>query len=269
MGSPSASSGLGAARFRAAPLFHAAWLFALGIFVAHCFWCPPATLIISLVLLFAFSGIALRHAPRLLLPPLVLAWILLGAWCAEMEPQPALAPQLLAYSDGLLREVEGTVTRAGPVRSEQDQDAGSGASEAPAERVDLRIASIERVTDTEDHQVPVDGTVRLIIRWPEVLSPIASAAGTALASSHACFRRRSIATQASGIARIIYWTRARPLPLLFPCNASACGRPLLTCQSDVFCPRRSRPQVPGYLHFLQPWRIFHTRCASAPMTPSC
>lgn len=171
MGSPSASSGLGAARFRAAPLFHAAWLFALGIFVAHCFWIPPATLIVCLVLLFAFSGIALRHAPRLLLPPLVLAWILLGAWCAEMEPQPAPAPQLLAYSDGLLREVEGTVTRAGPVRSEQDQDAGSGASEAPAERVDLRIASIERVTDTEDRQVPVDGTVRLIIRWPEGAVP--------------------------------------------------------------------------------------------------
>lgn len=172
MGSPSASSGLGAARFHAAPLFHAAWLFAIGIFVAHRFWFPPATLFIGLVLLFILSGLALLPAPRLPLLPLALAWILLGAWCAEMEPQPAPAQQLLSYSDGLLRDVEGTVVLAGPVRGEQEEDgSNNGAVEAPAERVDLRLSAIERVTDTEDGQFPVNGTVRLMIRWPEGAVP--------------------------------------------------------------------------------------------------
>ena len=45
-------------------------------------------------------------------------WLLLGAWCAEMEPHPAPAAALAALSDGLMRTVEGTVVDAGPVRSE-------------------------------------------------------------------------------------------------------------------------------------------------------
>lgn len=166
MGSPSASSGLDTARFHAAPLFHAAWLFAIGIFAAHRIWIPSASLLVSLALLLVLAGLAALRTPRLPLLPLALAWILLGAWCANMEPQPAPAPQLLAYSDGLLRDVGGVVTHAGPLRSEQEQDVDSGASEAPAQRIDLRISAIERVTDTEDRQVPADGTVRLILRWP-------------------------------------------------------------------------------------------------------
>jgi len=39
---------------------------------------------------------------------------MLGAWCAEMEPAPALT--IAALSDGLLRTVEGTVIGARPVR---------------------------------------------------------------------------------------------------------------------------------------------------------
>ncbi|MFP5236133.1 MAG: ComEC/Rec2 family competence protein [Acidobacteriota bacterium] len=167
MGSPSASSGFGAARFHAAPLFHAAWLFALGILVAHRIWIPSATLFVCIAIAVVLTIITVFRVPRLPLLPLALAWILLGAWCANMEPQPAPAPQLLAYSDGLLREVEGTVIRAGPVQSEQEQDVNSGAIDAPAQRIDLQLASIERVTDTEDAQVGVDGTVRLIIRWPD------------------------------------------------------------------------------------------------------
>jgi competence protein ComEC len=103
------------------------------------------------------------------MPPL---WILLGVWCAEMEPQPAPAPVLTTFSDGLLRTVEGTVTDAGPVRSEMEEDLEQLSSSAPAQkptqRLDVRVATIENVTDAEDVQVPADGALRLTVRWPSV-----------------------------------------------------------------------------------------------------
>jgi competence protein ComEC len=107
--------------------------------------------------------------------PLAVLWLLLGAWCAEMEPQPAPAPALAALSDGLLRTVEGTVVDAGPVRGETEQslidhdDHGEAAEPAqrPSQRIDLRVSSMEVVTDTDDAQTPVEGGVRLTVHWPQ------------------------------------------------------------------------------------------------------
>jgi competence protein ComEC len=82
-------------------------------------------------------------------------WLLLGAWCAEMEPQPAPAPELAALSDGLLRTVEGTVVDAGPVRTELEQNVDEPSARAPLQRVDLRVASVEVVNDESDAQAPV------------------------------------------------------------------------------------------------------------------
>lgn len=53
--------------------------------------------------------------------PMALLWLLLGSWCAQIEPHPAPDQPLLALSDGLLRSVEGTITSAGPVRGEIQQ----------------------------------------------------------------------------------------------------------------------------------------------------
>ena len=39
-----------------------------------------------------------------------------------MQPQPAAAPALAALSDGLVRNVEGTIIDAGPVREELEQN---------------------------------------------------------------------------------------------------------------------------------------------------
>ena len=98
---------------------------------------------------------------------MALLWLLLGAWCAEMEPQPAPAPALAGLSDGLLRTVEGTVVDAGPVRGELEQDLDAAAQvQQPSQLIDLRVSSLEVVNDAEDVQVPVEGTVRLTIRWP-------------------------------------------------------------------------------------------------------
>ena len=85
----------------AVPLFHAAWLFAAGIVVASRVWLSPPLVLVLLVLVAALCGISASRAQRIVWLPLAALWLLLGAWCAEMQPQPAPAPELAALSDGL------------------------------------------------------------------------------------------------------------------------------------------------------------------------
>ena len=134
------------------PLFHAAWLFAAGIVVASRVWVQPALGAggacagCRAVLR---GGLPRRTAQRIAWLPLAVLWMLLGAWCAEMEPQPAPAPELAALSDGLLRTVEGTVVDAGPVRTELEQNVDEPTATAPSQRIDLRVATVEVVNDAE------------------------------------------------------------------------------------------------------------------------
>jgi competence protein ComEC len=153
----------------AVPLFHAAWLFAAGIVVASRVWLQPPLVLVLLVVVAALCVAAVRrggHAQGIVWLPLAVLWMLLGAWCAEMEPQPAPAPELAALSDGLLRTVEGTVVDAGPVRTELEQDVDESSATVPTQRVDLRVATVEMVNDASDAQSPVNGGVRLTVRWP-------------------------------------------------------------------------------------------------------
>jgi competence protein ComEC len=102
-------------------------------------------------------------------------WFLLGAWCGWMEPHPVPAPALASLSDGLLRTVEGTVVDTGPIRGEVEQNLNDRDSAdlsvtttapEPAQRIDLRVSSLEVVNDTVDEQAPIAGGVRLTFRWP-------------------------------------------------------------------------------------------------------
>ena len=160
----------------AVPLFHAAWLFAAGIAATHWLWLRPSLVLLALALVALLGGLTALRAKRISWLPLAVLWLLLGAWCAEMEPHPAPAPELATLSDGLMRTVEGTVVDAGPVRSEIEQnlndsdsaDAGAAAPERrPSQRIDLRVSSLEVVTDADDAQAPIAGGVRLTVRWPE------------------------------------------------------------------------------------------------------
>ncbi|UWZ86733.1 ComEC/Rec2 family competence protein [Occallatibacter riparius] len=159
------------------PLFHAAWLFAAGIALTAAVWMQPGTLLISLILLTAACAAAALRAPRMTWIPMALLWVLLGAWCAEMEPHPAPAEPLHGLSDGLLRTVEGTVTSAGPVRGELEPDVNESGAELPSQRVDVRLASIEVVDDASDRLTTVNGTVRLTIRWAEGQTPFTIGCG--------------------------------------------------------------------------------------------
>ncbi len=155
------------ASYDAIPLFHAAWLFAAGVLIARVQWMRPPVLLVSFALAMLLCAVAALRTQRLLLAPLACLWVLLGAWCAEMQPQPAPSAQLLALSDGLLRTVEGTIVNAGPVRSEAEQGVDEGAQDTPSQRIDVQLSTIEVVNDAEDRQAHVDGSARLIVRWPQ------------------------------------------------------------------------------------------------------
>ena len=149
------------------PLFHAAWLFAAGIFLAHAAWLRPTFLLVALAPVAVLCCVAAITAQRIAWVPVAVMWCLLGAWCAEMEPHPSPAPMVTALSDGLLRTVEGTVMDTGPLRGEAVRTVDEPGSDGPSQRVDLRISRIEVVSDTEDTLAPTPGGVRLTVRWPE------------------------------------------------------------------------------------------------------
>jgi competence protein ComEC len=170
--SPTSAQVIGArAALGTVPLFHAAWLFAVGIAVTHALYLRPSLILVALALVAVLCGVAAFLAQRIAWLPLAALWLLLGAWCAWMEPHPAPAPALAALSDGLLRTVEGTVVDAGPVRGETEQNLDEPSSvQLPSQRIDLRVSTLEVVTDTSDAQAPVEGRVRLTVRWPVALA---------------------------------------------------------------------------------------------------
>src|SRR5580692_5957245 len=150
----------------AVPLFHAAWLFAAGIALAGRLWLQPSVVLIGLALTAAVCVVAAWRGQGIVWLPLAALWLLLGAWCGEMEPHPAPAPALAALSDGLLRTVEGTVVGTGPLRTELEQNVDEPSATTLSERVDLRVESVEVVNDESDAQALVGGGVRLTVRWP-------------------------------------------------------------------------------------------------------
>jgi competence protein ComEC len=186
------SDGHVSAGLSAVPLFHAAWIFATGIAAAHYFWLRPSLVLLALALLAILCGPAAFRAQRIVWLPLAVLWCLLGVWCASMEPQPAPAPALAALSDGLLRAVEGTVVDAGPLRGEIEQNlhdndsadpAASAPLQQPSQRIDLRVSTLEVVTDANDAQAPVTGGVRLTIRWPAPNASHPAVSGSAVSDS--------------------------------------------------------------------------------------
>jgi competence protein ComEC len=149
------------------PLFHAASVFAVGIVVARWMWLRPAWLLIAIGAGAALCVLAALRAQRISVLPIAFLWLLLGAWCAEMEPHPALSPALASLSDGILRTLDGTVVDAGPVRTEFDQSVDEPSVASPSQRLDLRVESLEVVDDESDRQAVLSGGVRLTVRWPQ------------------------------------------------------------------------------------------------------
>jgi competence protein ComEC len=148
------------------PMFHAAWLFAAGIALAHALWLRPSWVLSALVPTAGLGLLAAHRAQRIVWFPLAALWMMLGAWCAEMEPQPAPAAQLATLSDGLLRVVEGTIVNAGSMRANISDNSDQQQDDAPSQQIDLQAGKIEFVDDSVDRMQPAAGNVRLTVWWP-------------------------------------------------------------------------------------------------------
>lgn len=160
-----------------APLFHAAWLFAAGIVIADWLWLRPPMMLLAIAAVAGLCAASAWRAPRVIWLPVGVLWLLLGGWCAEMEPHPAPAPKLAEFSDGLVREVEGTVIAAGTVRTELEPNVDAPSATLPTQRIDLRVTTIEEVTDDRDARIRAEGGVRLTVRWPAAEAPAALRCG--------------------------------------------------------------------------------------------
>ena len=170
-----------AAERPAIPLFHAAWIFALGIAATQFVYLRPSWLLLALAPIALLGAIAAFRTQRVAWLPLSAMGLLLGIWCAEMEPHPAPAPQLAAASDGLMRTIEGTVVDVGPVRDDLEtapvesnpetpwlaSESASQALNSSSQSIDLRVSTVEVITDSEDTQAPASGAIRIQVRWPD------------------------------------------------------------------------------------------------------
>ncbi|GGA66896.1 DNA internalization-related competence protein ComEC/Rec2 [Edaphobacter acidisoli] len=164
-----------ALEFRRAPVLVAACWFAAGEALTRR-WLPASVLLIALVLLCGLLLLALRRSLRIAAFPLAAVWIVVGFWCAQMQPAPSTQQALLSYTDGLSRTVVGRVVRVRelPPRApakDQDKEPGwwVGKEEAEAESavgavsLDLQVEEIEYLTPDISRLVPISGGVRVNI----------------------------------------------------------------------------------------------------------
>jgi competence protein ComEC len=179
-------------RLRRMPLLAAALCFALGEATSKL---PPANSRPTILLLFAtlalaaLTLLALRRTLRIATLPLFALWIAAGLWAVQIGPVPSPQTALLAYADGLSRNVQARVVRIRelPARSfndpnepdtESDTDSDPDQWEqpgTPATSIDLDLAAIEDVTPDTARMVPVAGGVRVTLlagKFPQPNSPL-------------------------------------------------------------------------------------------------
>jgi competence protein ComEC len=111
-------------RFGRAPLLAAAVWFAIGEVMARNRQ-PAIVLLIALVVLMGFVLVGLRWSLRSAILPLAAVWMVVGMWCAEVQPSPVPQTALQSYADGLSRQVRGRVVRVRELPPRQkavDQD---------------------------------------------------------------------------------------------------------------------------------------------------
>ncbi len=98
--------------------------------------------------------------------------MVVGMWCAEVQPFPVPQTALQSYADGLSRQVRGRVVRVRelPPRQkavDQDNDPAWWMEKEPdaaeAVSVDLQVDAVEEVTPDVSRMVPVPGGVRVTV----------------------------------------------------------------------------------------------------------
>jgi competence protein ComEC len=157
---------------RRIPLAAALLWFAAGELLArrcHLLW----PLLIALVLLLSLTIFALRRAPRIALAPALAISLVVGCWCAQMQPPIAAQQALRSYADGLSREVQGTVMRVRTLpppavatdapQPEAEDDPWELDPEPVRMSVDLDVQAVEFVSPDLSAMQPVHGGLRLLL----------------------------------------------------------------------------------------------------------
>ncbi len=130
---------------------------------------PTIILLLAATALSAITLIALRRTLRLASLPIAALWIAAGLWSAQIQPSPSPQTPLLAYADGLSRNVQGRVVRirtlparvsvADSARVDNDPDQWDEPG-TPATSIDLDVTAIEYITPDISRMVPIEGGVR-------------------------------------------------------------------------------------------------------------
>jgi hypothetical protein len=133
---------------------------------------PAVVLLIALMILIGLALAGLRWSLRTAILPLAAVWMVVGMWCAEMQPSPVPQTSLQSYADGLSRQVRGRVIRVRelPPRqkaADQDNDPAWWLEKEPeaadAVSVDLQVEDVEYLTPDISRMVPVQGGVRVTV----------------------------------------------------------------------------------------------------------
>ncbi|MGC9199654.1 MAG: ComEC/Rec2 family competence protein [Acidobacteriaceae bacterium] len=160
-------------RLRRVPLFAALACFAVGDWIAVR-WQPTVLLAASVVVLLAICWVALRRSLRVAILPVYALWVVVGCWCAQMEPPIPQQQRLQQFADGLSRTVRGSVVRVrtlpAPPRNLPQRGHDSGAWEgdsAPGtQSIDLAVQSVEYLTPDISTMQPTSGGIRVTLEGP-------------------------------------------------------------------------------------------------------
>ena len=144
----------------AAPALLCAACFALGDAAAQGGWTPPGRLLVALLLCFAVTAVAAMRAARLAFGCAAVLLVLLGIFCAELQPRPALTTPLTRIAAQTATPtpttrrlgietshlVEGTVVRTMPVRGIDSLEPYSDTMRREqSQQVDVRVVSVDGV----------------------------------------------------------------------------------------------------------------------------
>jgi len=164
-------------------------------------WHPTVILLITTAILILLSLAAFRWAQRVALVPLATLWIVIGCWCAQIQPVPQTQQALASYADGLSRQIRGRVVRARqlpPQHDDSDHDreaawwpekeADEEAAAIGTTSIDIQVDSIEEVTPDISRMVPMTGGVRinLLPDKPADHSVVATTAASQILSRLRC-----------------------------------------------------------------------------------
>ena len=179
-----------ALEFRRAPLLASSVFFALGEVMARR-WQPAVVLLVAVMLMAGLTGAALKGALRVAVVALAGVWMVVGMWCAEVQPSPASQHALMQYADGLSRAVRGRVVRVrmmaapaaaqvkgtdrdrrggndpGGIDVDEDRTQWHEVEAAETMSVDLDVEAVEEVTPDVTWMTPVAGGVRTSVRADE------------------------------------------------------------------------------------------------------